>query len=129
MHNILKILNNSKLFSAIIMILVNLGSKHLVKDVPQEIDNILASPIFRRIIVFCIVFMATKDIITSLMVTILFIIMFSHLFNKKSKICILKSLDINGDGIISDDELFYAENILRRYREQKLHNSTTIQFR
>jgi len=88
-NNSFNILNNSKLFAGIIMILLNLGSRFIVMELSDTHEEFLNNVIIRRIIVFTVVFTATRDIVTSLILTGAFIILVSGLFNENSKYCIL----------------------------------------
>lgn len=109
MNELIEKLNKNSLFYAITMLLLNLGSRYIDIELTEEHKKLLSSPIVRRITIFCIVFMATRDIIISLIITCLFIILIFNLFNKNSKYCLLPKnfelLDINNDGLISKDEM------------------------
>ena len=83
------VLNNSKLFAGIIMIILNLGSRYIVMELSETHEEFLNNVIIRRIIVFTVVFTATRDITTSLILTGVFVILVSGLFNENSKYCIL----------------------------------------
>ena len=89
LNNSFNVLNNSKLFAGIIMILLNLGSRYIVMELSETHEEFLNNVIIRRIIVFTVVFTATRDIITSLILTGAFVILVSGLFNEDSKFCIL----------------------------------------
>jgi len=101
-------LNNSNFFIGIMMILLNIGSKYIEVDL-QSHKQLLNSTIMRRLVIFTIVFIATKDVLTSLIVTAVFIILVLNLFNSDSKYCILpksvQDIDLNNDNKISDDEI------------------------
>ena len=89
LNNTFEILNNSKLFAGIIMIILNLGSRYIVMELSETHEEFFNNIIIRRIIVFTVVFTATRDIITSLILTGVFIILVSGLFNEHSNYCIL----------------------------------------
>ena len=112
-------LNTSPFFYAIVMLLLNLGSKYVDIELPDEHKEFLSNNITRRVVIFTIVFMATRDIITSLIVTCLFIILIFNLLNKKSKYCLLpssfKKLDENQDGVIDNNEIKKAYEILQKH--------------
>ena len=112
-------LNTSPFFYAIVMLLLNLGSKYVDIELPDEHKEFLSNNITRRVVIFTIVFMATRDIITSLIVTCLFIILIFNLLNKKSKYCVLpssfKKLDENQDGVIDNNEIKKAYEILQKH--------------
>tara|TARA_Y100000590_G_scaffold283041_1_gene318395 strand:+ start:970 stop:1389 length:420 start_codon:yes stop_codon:yes gene_type:complete len=116
--NIASYFNNSKYFYGLMMIFLNIGSKYLTLDISAPFHKvILSSKIMRRFCIFTIVFIATKDIMISLIITAVFIIFALNLFNDKSKYCILpqsfKNLDTNIDGLISPKEIENAYNKLK----------------
>ena len=60
-----------------------------MKDLPDTLDEIFEIKLMRRLVVFAIAFVATHDIKTSLLITLLFILLFSYLLDRKSRVCIL----------------------------------------
>ena len=88
--SILDSLNNSKYFAGLMMIILNLGSKYLVLELSETQEKFLSNTIIRRFIIFTIVFIATRDIYVSFILTAIFIIFVSGLFNEKSSLCIFK---------------------------------------
>ena len=116
MNNILKkldsgleFLNTNKYFTGIMMILLNIGSRYVAMDLSETQQRILSSVWVRRALVFTIVFIATRDIKVSLLLTLMFVILISGLFNGKSRYCILPKsyleLDTDNDGEISPEEI------------------------
>lgn len=71
----IEILNNSKLFLGIMLILLNIGSRHLVDELSTNPDEYNRNLVLRRIAVFAVCFVGTRDIVTSLLLTAGFIIM------------------------------------------------------
>ena len=70
----LDILNNSKLFLGVMLILLNIGSRHLVDEFSTSSEEYSRNLVLRRIAVFAVCFVGTRDIITSLILTAAFII-------------------------------------------------------
>ena len=71
------------------MILLNLGSRFLVAELSESQEQLFNNVIIRRFIVFTVAFIATRDVITSLIITACFIIFVLNLFNTKSNYCVL----------------------------------------
>ena len=121
-ENLLLTINNSKLFAGLIMILMNISGKYISKDIPIHVDKFLATKIFRPIAVFCIAFIATRDIKLSIFISLIFILSFRFLLDGNSNACILPkyfiNLDLNNDGVITKDELDKAQEIINKYKEQ-----------
>lgn len=87
--NILIDITNSKLFSGFVMIMMNIGGKYIMLDLPKNLDKIFTKIfILRILVVFCIFFMATKDIIISLLLTLIFIIIIRFILNENSNFCL-----------------------------------------
>lgn len=67
-------LNNSKILLALAAIMVSIGSKHLKLDLDDDLEELLSTPWARRLIVFSLVFLSTKDVYLSGIVTLIFAI-------------------------------------------------------
>jgi hypothetical protein len=71
-------LAENKLFIGLLMILVNVGARFIIEELSDEHRAIVKSENFRKIVIFASVFMATRDIVISLIVTIIFIILINE---------------------------------------------------
>ena len=74
------------------MLAVNLGSKYLAHELSDSQQELFNNKIIRRVVLFTVLFMATNDIYVSLILTAVFIVLVSGLFNENSKYCIVKRL-------------------------------------
>ena len=83
-------LNNNKYFAGLAMIILNLGSKYLIMELSETQEEFMSNKIFRRFIIFTVAFIATKDIVVSLIMTGIFVILVSKIFNENSKYSIIK---------------------------------------
>jgi len=83
-------LNNNKYFAGLAMIILNLGSKYLIMELSETQEEFMSNKIFRRFIIFTVAFIATKDIVVSLIMTGIFVILVSNIFNENSKYSIIK---------------------------------------
>ena len=107
------------------MILLNIGSKYISIKLSKTQESYLKNSAARQILIFAICWMGTRDIMTSLILTTVFIVLTQHLFHEKSKFCILPEswkvfedvLDLDGDGKVSDDEVKKAMKILKKAKE------------
>jgi hypothetical protein len=68
------ILNNSKLFLGIMLIILNIGSRNLVDELSTNPDEYNRNLVLRRIAVFAVCFVGTRDLVVSLLLTAGFII-------------------------------------------------------
>ena len=82
----------NKYFIGIVMITMNIGARFLIDELTPEQKKTINSQNFRRFIVFCAFFAATRDILAAVTLTIIFILFVSEAFtdtedmkNKKKK--------------------------------------------
>ena len=111
-------LNNSSLFNAFITLVMNFGSRYISIDLCNFQEKILSSFIVRKLCIFAIFWMATRDIVLSLILTILFIFVFSGLLNSNSFLCILPKNTIKNSKInnISKEQYQQAQKIIQDYQ-------------
>ena len=125
---IIESLNNSKFFFAIVMLLMNIGSKYVEIEFTKSQEHILRNFIIRELLIFSIVFVATKDVITSTLMTAAFTILSDYLLHEESSLCIMPErlqsiasmVDSNNDNVITEDEEKNALDILRKAEQQRL---------
>ena len=85
----LNILNNSKFFAGLVILVMNIGSKYISVELSKTQENYIKYSLGRQILIFAIIWMGTRDIVTSLIMTIIFILFADYLFNEHSKYCII----------------------------------------
>ena len=113
-------LNQSKLFAGILMILMNLGSKYIALELSETQEEFLSNIVIRRIVIFVVAFIATRDIIISLVLTGVFILLVSGLFNDNSDLCIIRKNNPKTK-IITKDDFIKANKIIKKYEKQKIN--------
>lgn len=69
------LLNNSKFFLGIMMITLNIGSRYLVDEFSTNPEEYSRNLVLRRVAIFAVCFVGTRDLVTSLLLTAGFIIM------------------------------------------------------
>ena len=79
-------MNDNKYFIGLMMIVVNIGSRFIIGELSDEQKKLINDKMLRRIFIFGVFFMATRDIISSLVLTIMFVLLVSGLFNEDSEI-------------------------------------------
>ena len=112
-------IGSNKIVIGLLMLFMNLCARHIIRDLSTSFHTkLFTSKFARRFSIFAILFIATRDIKISLILTAAFVIIFLNLLNEKSDYCILpesyKQLDKNKDGIISNEEIEQAYNILKK---------------
>ena len=95
-------LNQNKMFIGVSMLLLNLGSRFLIEELSETQEELFNNKVFSRIILFCVIFIATKDIKTSFLLTGAFIIFVQGLFNENSKYCILRKSTFQNKNITKE---------------------------
>ena len=121
--SLISTLNGSKYFSGILMILMNLGSKYVGLELSEFQDEFLSKKLIRRIIVFCIFFIATRDIIISVVLTAIFIIFIGGVLNDNSKFSLIKKYNPQTK-VITRDDVRKAKKIISKYEKQEMKRKT-----
>lgn len=127
LHTSLLSLNTNKFFAGIVMLILNLGSKFISVKFSENQEDYLRNNVGRQLLIFAIVFVATKDIYISIALTACFFVLTDHFFNENSRFYVLpkgfkkmkKVIDNNNDGDISEDELNKAIDILTKAKKQR----------
>lgn len=123
----LAMLNSSPLLAGLAMLMLNIGSKYVEIGLTKTQEQALRNGIARELLIFAMVFMGTKDIILSVIMTASFIILSDYIFNENSSFCVIPrylrrismEIDLNGDNIVSEEEEERALAILKRAKDQK----------
>lgn len=127
MQYYLNSINNSKFLAGIVMLLLNVGSKYIELGLSKTQEHALRNALGRELLIFAVVFMGTRDIILSVVMTAAFMILSDHLFNEESRFCVIPDklvkikniIDINDDNIISEVEEKRAVEVLEKAKKQK----------
>lgn len=117
--SLFEVLNNSKYFSGFIMILMNLGSKYVSLELSEEQEEFLSRKLIRRLLVFAIFFVATRDVLVSIILTGIFILFIGSLLNDNSKFCLIKKKNPKTK-IIDKEDVQKAQKIIKRYEKQQM---------
>ena len=120
-------INNSPFLSGIAMLMLNIGSRYVQLGFSKTQEEALRAGLAREMLIFSMIFVATKDIIISILMTAAFFILSDFAFNEKSRFCIIPGslhriameIDRNGDNMISQDEELEAIEILRKAKKQR----------
>jgi hypothetical protein len=82
-------LNDSKFFAGIVMLIMNIGSKYAVVELSHTQESYLKYNLGRQLLIFSILWVGTRDIFSSLILTAIFILLVDYLFNENSRYCII----------------------------------------
>ena len=65
--------NTNKYFVGFMMIILTIGGRFIISELTEEQREKIDTPIFRKLFIFCAFFMATRDIIITILLTIAFL--------------------------------------------------------
>ena len=92
-------INTNKYFVGFMMIILTIGGRFIISELSEEQKNKIDTPIFRKIFIFCAFFMATRDLLIAILLTIGFLLF-------------LESINFEGETFENDDdyEEYHADN-------------------
>jgi hypothetical protein len=85
-HYAADFLNQNTLFAGIMMLLLNVGSRYIVHEFSSDDKEYRENILIRRICIFAVCFVGTKDILSSFILTAGFIIISGGLFRGKGEV-------------------------------------------
>lgn len=109
-------LNNNSYFIGFMMIILNLGTKYLMQDFGFIIDFVFKNKLIKRIVLFTVFFVSTRNIKVSIILTGIVVLLTLELFNEKSKHCLfpkswMKYIHNSG----KEEEIKYAVSLLKKH--------------
>jgi len=119
-------INTSKLFAGILMILMNIGSKYIEVGLSKSQEHALRNGLGREIVIFCVVFLGTRDLVLSILMTGAFIVLSDYIFNEESRLCIIpnrlkkiseKAERIKATGEVTPEEEKKAMEVLDKAKQ------------
>jgi hypothetical protein len=84
-HRAVGFLNTNTMFAGIMMLLLNVGSRFITHEFSDDDKEYRQNILIRRICIFAVCFIGTKDVLTSIILTAGFIIISSGLFRGKGE--------------------------------------------
>ena len=88
LDNQINMLNNSKIFAGIMIILLNLSTRFVNFKLSKTTEAYLKNTFSTQVLVFAIAWMGSRDIYIAFIVTAVFILFTEYLFNEDSEFCI-----------------------------------------
>jgi hypothetical protein len=108
----LLVMNGNKWIAGIAMLLVNLGAKHIQGDLSKTHEMILSNEYIKKLIIFALFFMATRDIITAFILTLIYIFIIDGILHGDRKFCIIPKKYIPQP---NTNEYKKAKDIVKKY--------------
>ncbi len=78
-------LNENKYFIGISMIIVNIGARFIIDELDDDTRQYVSNKFVRKLFIFCAFFMATRDILTAFILTIVFVIIINEFLGKEEE--------------------------------------------
>jgi len=124
-HDTVQNINGSKIFAGLIVVTLNIASKFVTIKLSKSMESYLKHTFSRDVLIFCIVWMGSREIYIAFFVTLLFILFMDFLFNEDSYYCILPEsfkdyhISLLEDPEPSAEDIKNAENVLERAQRAK----------
>tara|TARA_B100000674_G_scaffold479533_1_gene478054 strand:- start:94 stop:474 length:381 start_codon:yes stop_codon:yes gene_type:complete len=83
MKDSLSCINDNKYIIGLTMIMLNIGARFIIDELDDDLRKLVTNAYVRRIVIFCSFFMATKDLFTAIVLTIIFVILINEIFAKE----------------------------------------------
>jgi len=108
-NNYVSSLNNSKYLAGILMIVLNILSKYINIKFTKIQETYIKNLLGRQLLIFTVAFVATRDVVVSLILTLAFIVSVDYLLNEDSGYCIIPTsiqerIQALEDSLLDDDD-------------------------
>jgi hypothetical protein len=88
LDNFLQIFNTNPYFIGLMMLILNLGGRFISLEVTKKQEQFLQLPWVRRVLIFTVLFVATRNIWVAFWATVTVVLFLGYLFNENSALCI-----------------------------------------
>ncbi len=75
-------INKNTIILGLAALVSNIGGKYVALELNDTCCNILKHPIIRKIVLFCSIFLITKNIKTTLLMTVIFFVLVHGVFSE-----------------------------------------------
>jgi hypothetical protein len=84
----LQMFNNNPYFIGIMMLILNLGGRFISLEVTKKQEQFLQHPWVRRVLIFTVLFIATRNLWVAFWTTLTVVLFLGYLFNENSSLCL-----------------------------------------
>lgn len=81
----MKCVNENKYFIGFAVILLNIGARFIIDELDDDLRSMVNNKIVRRFFIFCSFFIATRDIVISITLTVVFVIIINEFLGKEDE--------------------------------------------
>lgn len=85
---LLSTVNTNPYFIGLMMIFMNLGGRFLGLEISPKQEQFFQHPLVRRLLIFTVLFIATRNIWVAFWLTIVIVLLVGYLLNEKSSLCL-----------------------------------------
>lgn len=122
----IKDLNTSKVFTGLMIITLNIGSRFVNLNLSKSMEAYLKYTFSKQILIFAIIWMGTRDIYIALIGVIIFTICMDYLFNEESDYCCLPETFVNqhkemldNKDNVSEEDVVKAKLTIEKFEKQQ----------
>ena len=121
----IKTMNTSKVFAGLVVITLNIASRYVTLGLSKSMESYLKNTFSRDVLVFCIVWMGSRDIYIATILTIVFSFTMDCALNEDSLFCILpETFTTYHENLINnseptEEEVKNAEAVLARVIQKR----------
>lgn len=82
-------LNSSKIAAGVAMLMLNVGARYVQMDLGRTHELLLSNQYVKKLIVFCMFFVATRDATIAFLLTIFYVLIIDGILHEKRKFCLV----------------------------------------
>jgi hypothetical protein len=125
LNNTSTVFDNSKLFAGFMLLIMNISTKYVKIKLSPSVESFLKNSFGMELLIFIILWVGTKNLLISIIITGIFIIIFDYLLNEESQFSILpetftqyyNNLNNDTNTHITDEDIIKAKKILEKVRD------------
>ena len=88
--------NTNPYFIGLMMLILNIGGRFISLEVTKKQELFLQRPWVRRILIFTVLFVATRNIWVAFWLTLAVVLLLGYIFNENSSLCIFGNNGLKG---------------------------------
>lgn len=85
---LLQLFNNNPYFIGLMMLILNLGGRFISLEITKKQELFLQLPWVRRVLIFTVLFVATRNLWVAFWMTLIVVLLLGYLFNENSAMCL-----------------------------------------
>lgn len=88
LDGLLQVFNQNPYFIGLMMLLLNLGGRFISLEVTKQQEQFLQLPWVRRVLIFTVLFVATRNLWVAFWMTLVVVLFLGYLLNENSALCL-----------------------------------------